>query len=382
MNMFTERFLLEVIGNFRMQARVMDWMVITSFRVVMNWSCTCRMKRFCSLKLCRICAICSWASRRKRCSLRTIDVCVSGDCVGEGRRKRWACRQNEEQASICIKGNIAVDFSEHVFIVGWFPYQTESNSSFRYHHRALASPSLSISSTAAHTLEFPSESKAGSIVYRENLRAAHISQFGLIESNWFLVFNEILSCSLIQSIQSFEVRVYKNRELFLTQKCLENVASVISDALKSRNVTILQHSLFPPNDNALWFILSGLHVQSLFGLPPMNDVAYLYGYLDLGQNQMNGEIRLDGVTNCEDIEALMQLFEENVDSKLNNLFNTLRYDVAMLFHTTIIGRDWKGLLDGNMRGDPEAGFVLVDAEYSTISKANVFKSALFRWASM
>lgn len=31
-----------------------------------------------------------------------------------------------------------------------------------------------------------------------------------------------------------------------------------------------------------------------------------------------------------------------------------------------------------MRRDPEAGFVLVDAEYSTISKANVFKSALFR----
>ena len=71
----------------------------------------------------------------------------------------------------------------------------------------------------------------------------------------------------------------------------------------------------------------------------MNDVAYLYGYLDLGQNQLNGEIRLDGVTNCEDIEALMQLFEENVDSKLNNLFNTLRYDVAILFHTIIIGRN-------------------------------------------
>ena len=153
------------------------------------------------------------------------------------------------------------------------------------------------------------------------------------------MFNEILSCSLIQSIQSFQVRVYKNRELFLTQKCLESVASVISDALKSRNVTILQHALFPQQENALWFILSGLHVQSLFGLPPMNDVAYLYGYLDLGQNQLNGEIRLDGVTNCEDIEALMQLFEENVDSKLNNLFNTLRYDVAILFHTIIIGRD-------------------------------------------
>lgn len=144
------------------------------------------------------------------------------------------------------------------------------------------------------------------------------------------MFNEILSCSLIQSIQSFQVRVYKNQELFLTQKCLENVASVISDALKSRNVTILQHSLFPSSDNALWFILSGLHVQSLFGLPPMNDVAYLYGYLELAQSQMNGEIRLDGVTNCEDIEALMQLFEEDVDSKLNNLFNTLRYDVTII----------------------------------------------------
>lgn len=143
------------------------------------------------------------------------------------------------------------------------------------------------------------------------------------------MFNEILSCSLIQSIQSFQVRVFKNRELFLTQNCLENVASVVSDALKSRSVTILQDALLPASDNALWFILSGLHVQSLFGLPPMNDVAYLYGFLDLGQNQMNGEIRLDGVTNCEDIEALMELFEGDVDSKLNNLFNTLRYDVAL-----------------------------------------------------
>ena len=143
------------------------------------------------------------------------------------------------------------------------------------------------------------------------------------------MFNEILSCSLIQSIQSFQVRVFKNRELFLTQNCLENVASVVSDALKSRSVTILQDALLPASDNALWFILSGLHVQSLFGLPPMNDVAYLYGFLDLGQNQTNGEIRLDGVTNCEDIEALMELFEGDVDSKLNNLFNTLRYDVAL-----------------------------------------------------
>lgn len=143
------------------------------------------------------------------------------------------------------------------------------------------------------------------------------------------MFNEILSCSLIQSIQSFQLRVFKNRELFLTQNCLENVASVVSDALKSRSVTILQDALLPASDNALWFILSGLHVQSLFGLPPMNDVAYLYGFLDLGQNQMNGEIRLDGVTNCEDIEALMELFEGDVDSKLNNLFNTLRYDVAL-----------------------------------------------------
>ena len=29
-------------------------------------------------------------------------------------------RQNEEQASICIKGNLAVNFSEHVFFVELF----------------------------------------------------------------------------------------------------------------------------------------------------------------------------------------------------------------------------------------------------------------------
>lgn len=78
----------------------------------------------------------------------------------------------------------------------------------------------------------------------------------------------------------------------------------------------------------MWFIISGLHVQSLFGLPPMNDVAYLYGYLNICQQQMEGEIRLDGIVNCEDIEALMQLFQEDVDSKLNNLLNMLSFDVT------------------------------------------------------
>ena len=60
----------------------------------------------------------------------------------------------------------------------------------------------------------------------------------------------------------------------------------------------------------------------------MNDVAYLYGYLNICQQQMEGEIRLDGIVNCEDIEALMQLFQEDVDSKLNNLLNMLSFDVT------------------------------------------------------
>lgn len=35
-----------------------------------------------------------------------------------------------------------------------------------------------------------------------------------------------------------------------------------------------------------------------------------------------------------------------------------------------------------MRGNPETGFILIDAEYSTVGKANVFKSMSFPSASM
>lgn len=73
----------------------------------------------------------------------------------------------------------------------------------------------------------------------------------------------------------------------------------------------------------------GVHVSTLFGLAPVNDIAHVYGYLSINNNQLNGVIRLDALCDYTALQDLIRVIQGNEDAILNNLINSLRFDVVL-----------------------------------------------------
>ena len=87
--------------------------------------------------------------------------------------------------------------------------------------------------------------------------------------------------------------------------------------------------MLPTPSNSISFVLSGVHVSTLFALAPVNDIAHVYGYLSINNNQLNGVIRLDALCDYTALQDLIRVIQGNEDAILNNLINSLCFDVVL-----------------------------------------------------
>ena len=104
---------------------------------------------------------------------------------------------------------------------------------------------------------------------------------------------------------------------------------LLYEALRNRCVSIITRRVLPTPSNSISFVLSGVHVSTLFSLAPVNDVAHVYGYLSINNNQLSGVIRLDALCDYTALQDLIQVIQGNEDAILNNLINSLRFDVVL-----------------------------------------------------
>ena len=117
---------------------------------------------------------------------------------------------------------------------------------------------------------------------------------------------------------------------------LDQVMSILCDVLQNRCVNRISRSLFVPSSspssspNSIYFVLSGVHNTSLFGIEPMNDTSILYGMLSIDQqNKMSGVLRLDALCDYNTLQTVLELMVGEEDMYFNNLINMLQFEVCI-----------------------------------------------------
>ena len=143
------------------------------------------------------------------------------------------------------------------------------------------------------------------------------------------MFDDIVRCSLVQTMQLFQIRVETQPVGTALSMRLEQVVSILCDALQHRSVLLLPRPILGTSSHATDFVISGKHVASLFDYVPVNDTAYVYGSLQLEEKGLGGRLRLDALTSMRDVEDVMACLKPDQDAVVNNMANQLRYDGAI-----------------------------------------------------
>lgn len=175
---------------------------------------------------------------------------------------------------------------------------------------------------------------------------------------WQVAFEEILRSSAMQTLQSYDIHIQKTSvetvAVMRLSWCslwyigLQQVVPTLYEALRNRCVSVISRPVLPTPSNSISFVLSGVHVSTLFGLAPVNDIAHVYGYLSINNNQLNGVIRLVLCVTTLHSRIWFVWFRE---MKTPSSITSSIVSVLMLFFVLVftVGRDWKSVLAGNMQ---------------------------------
>ncbi|KAK8820741.1 ribosomal protein S6 kinase alpha-3 [Blastocystis sp. ATCC 50177/Nand II] len=223
----------------------------------------------------------------------------SDRCVCQWRA--WG--QNSVDAYVCIHGTITVNLNL-------------DNTVRHLDIRTAVSPVLLFRSISQESVPLrASVQNAGDI-----LRAILLS----LGQDTPKLFDAMLRCSLVQTMQLFQIHVESDPVCVAPLMRLEQVVSILCDGMQDRSVLLARTPLLGPSPHAVDFVISGRHVAALFGLEPADDRAYVYGSLRLEEEGLGGRLRLDALTDVRAVEALLCVAKDDGDAVVNNMANLLQ----------------------------------------------------------